>query len=82
MTEKKRKTFTAKVGQEAIRGVKTGNELGQEYGVHPVQVGQWKKVILKQAGTLFEATRGRGKHAGVGIGWYRDTRPSPNSCSG
>jgi len=61
MTEKKRKTFTAKVGQEAIRGVKTGNELGQEYGVHPVQVGQWKKVILKQAGTLFGATRGRGK---------------------
>lgn len=61
MTEKKRKTFTApfkaKVGLEAIRGVKTGHELAQEYGVHPVQIGQWKKAILEQAGTLFEVTQ-------------------------
>ncbi|WP_297452252.1 transposase, partial [Ferrovum sp.] len=28
--------FKAKVGLEAIRGLKTVNELGQEYGVHPV----------------------------------------------
>ena len=65
MTEKKRKTFTAtfkgKVGLEAIRGVKTCHEIAQEYGVHPVQVGQWKKAILEQAGTLFEVTRGRRK---------------------
>ncbi|MDP2832842.1 MAG: IS3 family transposase, partial [Pseudomonadota bacterium] len=37
--------FKAKVGLEALRGVKTLNEIGQEYGVHPVQVGQWKKEI-------------------------------------
>ncbi|MDP2828686.1 MAG: IS3 family transposase, partial [Sulfuricellaceae bacterium] len=46
---KKRKVhvpeFKAKVGLEALRGVKTLNEIGQEYGVHPVQVGQWKKEI-------------------------------------
>ena len=30
----------AKIGLEAMRGVKTINEIGQEYGVHPVQVGQ------------------------------------------
>ena len=35
--------FKAKVGLEALRGVKTNNEIGQEYGVHPVTVGQWKK---------------------------------------
>ena len=44
---KKRKVHTpeykAKVGLEAVRGLKTINEIGQEYGVHPVQVGQWKK---------------------------------------
>ena len=28
--------FKAKVGLEALRGVKTINEIGQEYGVHPV----------------------------------------------
>ena len=34
--------FKAKVGLEALRGVKTITEIGQEHGVHPVQVGQWK----------------------------------------
>jgi transposase-like protein len=50
--------FKAKVGLEALRGVKTINEIGQEYGVHPVQVGQWKKEIQEQAGTLFAGKRG------------------------
>jgi transposase-like protein len=49
--------FKAKVGLEALRGVKTINEIGQEYGVHPVQVGQWKKEIQEQAKTLFEGKR-------------------------
>tara|TARA_R110000824_G_scaffold188777_1_gene370088 strand:+ start:116 stop:415 length:300 start_codon:yes stop_codon:yes gene_type:complete len=50
--------FKAKVGLEAIHGLKTVNEIGQAYGVHPVQVSQWKKAILDQAGTLFEGKRG------------------------
>ena len=50
MSEAKKRTvhtpeFKAKVGLEAWRGVKTINEIGQVYGVHPVQVGQWKKEI-------------------------------------
>ncbi len=59
---KKRKVhsaeFKAKVGMEAIKGVKTLNELGQQHGVHPVVVGQWKKEILERAATLFEGKRG------------------------
>jgi len=59
---KKRKVhtpeFKAKVGLEALRGVKTINEIGQADGVHPVQVGQWKKEIQEQAKTLFEGRRG------------------------
>ena len=59
---KKRKTptpeFKAKVGLEALRGVKTINSIGQEFGVHPVQVGLWKKEIQERAGTLFEGKRG------------------------
>ena len=59
---KKRKVYTPKfkatVGLEAVRGVKTINEIGQEYGVHPVQVGQWKKLIQEQAQALFEDKRG------------------------
>ena len=58
---KKRKVpspeFKAKVGLGAVRGLKTLNEIGQEFGVQPVQVGQWKKAILEQASTLFEGNR-------------------------
>lgn len=50
--------FKAKVGLEAVRGVKTVTEIAQEFGVHPVLVGQWKKEILENAGALFDAKRG------------------------
>ena len=59
---KKRKVhtpeFKAKVGIEAMRELKTINEIGRAYGVHPAQVGKWKKLILEQAKTLFEGKRG------------------------
>lgn len=59
---KKRKVhtpeFKAKVGLEALRGMKTINEIGQDHGVHPVQIGLWKKEIQEQAKTLFEGKRG------------------------
>ncbi len=50
--------YKAKIGLEAVRGVKTINEIAQEYGVHPVQVGQYKKQILAQASQLFLGKRG------------------------
>lgn len=55
---KVRAEFKAKVGMEAIRGLRTLNEIGQQYGVHPVVVGQWKKEILARAARLFEGQRG------------------------
>ncbi len=62
MSETKRKNFTdefkAKVALEAIRGIKTVNEIGQEFGVHPTQVGTWKKLLQEQASSLFDAKRG------------------------
>ena len=47
-----------KEGLEAVRGLKTVNQLAQEYGVHPVQIGQRKRVIQTQAKTLFEGKCG------------------------
>ena len=45
VSERKRKIFSsqqkAKVALEAVRGVKTVNEIAQEFGVHPTQVGLW-----------------------------------------
>ena len=35
--------FKAKVGLEAVRGIKTINEISQLHSVHPTQVGLWKK---------------------------------------
>jgi len=62
MSESKRKIFTgsqkAKVALEAVRGMKTINEIGQEYGVHPTQVSQSEKDLLENAGSLFEGKRG------------------------
>lgn len=62
MSEKKRKIFSsqfkAKVALEAIGGIKTVNEIAQECGVHPTQVGLWKKELQEQAAGLFEAKRG------------------------
>ena len=36
--------FKAKVALEAIRGERTLNELAADYGVHPVQITQWKRM--------------------------------------
>lgn len=64
MSEKKKRVnhgaeFKAKVALEALRGVKTLNEIGQEYGVHPQMVGAWKQELQKQAKTLFDVKRGK-----------------------
>ena len=62
MSERTRKTFSgefkARVALEAVRGIKTVNEIAQEFGVHPTQVGLWKKELQEQAGNLFETKRG------------------------
>ena len=62
MSSKKRQSFSsdfkAKVALEAIHGVKTLNEIAREFGIHPVQVGNWKKELQEQASSLFEVKRG------------------------
>lgn len=62
MSERKRKSFSAqqkaKVAIEALRGVKTVNEIAQQFGVHPTQVSQWKRELQEQAAGLFEGKRG------------------------
>jgi len=50
--------FNSKVALEAIRGIKTVNEIAQDFGVHPTQVGLWKKELQGQASSLFDAKRG------------------------
>jgi len=62
MSETKRKILTgaqkAKIALEALKEQKTINEIAQEYGVHPTQIGLWKKALLENASQLFEVKRG------------------------
>jgi transposase len=47
--------FKAKVGFEALVGLKTVAQLAREYAVHPTQVTQWKATIRDRLPELFEA---------------------------
>jgi transposase-like protein len=62
MSEKKRLLMTstqkAQVALAAVKGNKTVNEIAQEHGVHPTQVGLWKKALLENVSQLFEVKRG------------------------
>jgi transposase len=49
--------FKAKVALEAVKGEKTIAQIASEYGVHPNQIGQWKKRLLKELPSLFSDKR-------------------------
>ena len=46
--------FKAKVGLEAMMGIKTVAEIAREYQVHPTQVSQWKRAIVERLPDVFE----------------------------
>ena len=46
--------FKARVALEALKGQKTLNELASEFGVHPVQIAQWKRQLLDASAGVFE----------------------------
>jgi transposase-like protein len=62
MSKTKRKrysaAFKAKVGLEALKGVKTVGQIAREFQVHPVQVTQWKGQLRDHVPELFESGRG------------------------
>ncbi len=45
--------FKAKVALEAIKEEKTIVQLSSEYGVHPNQIGKWKKELIKRLPEIF-----------------------------
>ena len=59
MAQRKRYTgqFKAKIAVEAIAGHKTTNEIASAYGVHPTQVVNWKKEMLKRLPEVFSNGR-------------------------
>jgi len=49
--------FKAKVALEAAKGERTLSQIASEYGVHPNQIGQWRKRLLKELPSLFSDRR-------------------------
>ncbi len=46
--------FKAKVALEALKGIKTIQQIAKEYEVHPGQVADWKKTMAEGASGMFE----------------------------
>jgi transposase/putative transposase len=51
--------FKARVALEAIKGIKTIQEIAKEYDIHPVQVSDWKKTMAQNAASAFGAGAGK-----------------------
>src|SRR4030081_3104254 len=66
--KRKRKTysgaFKAKLGLEAMMGIKTTAQLAREYQVHPMLITQWKGIVRERLPELFD----RGKPTSDGSG--------------
>ena len=57
MKQKRRRysgALKAKVGLEALMGVKTTAQIAREHQVHPLLVTQWKRIVLDRLPELFE----------------------------
>ncbi len=46
--------FKARVALEALRGIKTINQIAEENEIHPVQVSQWKQQLEERLPAAFE----------------------------
>jgi putative transposase len=56
MAKKRRsfsKQFKFKVALEAVRGLKTLNQIAAEHQLHPNQVSQWKQQLLREGSAVF-----------------------------
>jgi putative transposase len=45
--------FKFKIALEAVKGAKTVSQIAAEHNLHPTQIGDWKKQLLRQGSTLF-----------------------------
>lgn len=53
--------FKKKIALEAVKEHKTISQIASDYGVHPMQVGKWKKELIDGCEAVFEDKRSRKK---------------------
>ena len=82
-TQRKRYSaeFKARVALEALKGLKTVNELASTYGVHPTQIAHWQHRLQKEMPEIFSVRRAKreDEHAALqaqlgldhGVGHFR-----------
>jgi transposase-like protein len=51
-------TFKSRVALEALKGQKTVQQIAADYEIHPVQVSDWKRILLEKLPEAFEGKRG------------------------
>lgn len=65
MTKSSRRTLNAQfkfqVALEAVKGLRSINEIAAEYRVHPTQASTWKKELLEGGSALFERKNGKNR---------------------
>ena len=78
--------FKARVALEALKGIKTIQQIAKDYEVHPVQVSDWKKTIQEGVAGVFERGGGdRGEEEFESLQGDRQnlreiSAPSPHGC--
>jgi transposase len=61
-------TFKARVALEALKGIKTIQQIAKEFEVHPVQVSEWKRTGLERFSQVFD----RGAEGGSEMDFERE----------
>lgn len=56
-TQKHGVEIKSRVALEAIRGAKTINQIAENYGIHPITAGQWKKHAIANFSEVFSKER-------------------------
>ena len=51
--------FKARVALEALKGVKSIQQIAKDYQIHPVQVSEWKKTMTEGATGVFGPGKGK-----------------------
>jgi len=57
--------FKARVAIEALKNIKTIQQIAKEYEIHPVQVSNWKKKMLDSAADVFLAAKKEAKKENI-----------------
>ena len=51
--------FKARVALEALKGIKTIQQIAKDFDIHPVQVSEWKKTMAEGAAGVFGPGAGK-----------------------